>query len=95
MLLFYQQALHRYSLAGSRQDPPVPLTSEHAEAAKSLTDVYTRRHSDRYPFPLARAWHMPRLVNSEILFALDFPEQVLKYLALRMSLNRAVVTRQK
>lgn len=29
------------------------------------------------------------------LFALGFPEQVLKYLALRMSLNRAAITRQE
>lgn len=55
-----------------------------ARATESLTDV-TRRHSGSYLSlsPSSRRTHAPTR-QFRVLFALGFPEQVLKYLALRM-----------
>lgn len=96
LLLFYQRAPRRYSLAGSRQDPPVPLTSEHGRSgAESLTDVLAlagvRSRSSSFLSFLARA---PRQ-NPRAVFALGFSEQVLKCPALRASLNRAAIARRR
>lgn len=81
----------------------MPLTSEHAEQPNRLPMYYlpgarARISSLFLPFSpsfLSTREHTPLLVNPELCLRLAFSEQVLKYLALRASLNRAAITRPK